>query len=77
MMYLIWSGEHRQWWKPNSMGYTSEVHEAGWYSEYDAYKIEEQSRLRGLYRNYVVPSYPLKHWMIDHVPKEAREGIGR
>lgn len=32
-MYLIWSNEHRQWWRPNSMGYTSNISEAGLYSQ--------------------------------------------
>lgn len=32
-MYLIWSNEHRAWWKPNSCGYTTNIIEAGTYSQ--------------------------------------------
>ena len=31
-MYLIWTHEHGMWWKPERMGYTTEVEEAGRYS---------------------------------------------
>ena len=30
-MYLIWTHEHGMWWKPNSLGYTDKVEEAGRY----------------------------------------------
>lgn len=31
--YLIWSNEHRAWWKPARCGYTTLTHEAGRYTE--------------------------------------------
>lgn len=31
-MFLIWSNEHRAWWRPNSMGYTADIAQAGAYS---------------------------------------------
>ena len=31
-MYLIWSNEHRAWWKPHSGGYTTDIRKAGVYS---------------------------------------------
>ena len=31
--YVIWSHEHKQWWAPNSQGYTSDIDRAGRYSE--------------------------------------------
>lgn len=34
--YLIWSNEHRAWWRPNSRGYTLDVDKAGRYSRKDA-----------------------------------------
>ena len=35
-LYLIWSNEHRAWWRPNSAGYTSQFEKAGRYSREDA-----------------------------------------
>jgi hypothetical protein len=36
MKYYIWSNEHKQWWKPNSMGYTPLKENAGQYGLDDA-----------------------------------------
>ena len=33
MMYLIWSNEHGGWWRPAEIGYTTELGEAGRYTE--------------------------------------------
>lgn len=32
MFVLIWSNEHKAWWKPNECGYTNKRSEAGTYS---------------------------------------------
>lgn len=32
MLYLIWSNEHRGWWKPNRHGYTTLTQRAGQFS---------------------------------------------
>ena len=37
--YLIWSHEHKQWWRWNHAGYTDNVEEAGRYSRVDAISI--------------------------------------
>jgi hypothetical protein len=34
--YLIWSNEHRAWWRPGSMGYTHDIASAGRYSREEA-----------------------------------------
>lgn len=31
IVYIIWSEEHRGWWKPNERGYTPKREEAGHY----------------------------------------------
>ena len=31
MTFLIWSNQHKAWWKPNRVGYTKSVREAGRY----------------------------------------------
>lgn len=37
--YVIWSDEHRMWWRPNRMGYTIEAPEAGVYPRSEALAI--------------------------------------
>lgn len=38
LIYVIWSHEHHQWWKPNAMGYTPDLALAGRYTREKAYK---------------------------------------
>ena len=42
--YLVWSNEHRCWWRPNSAGYTLHVKSAGRYSREEALSIARGSR---------------------------------
>ena len=44
-VYLIWCVERSQWWKPNGCGYTSDINEAGRYSELRAYRILKQANI--------------------------------
>lgn len=37
--YLIWSNEHRAWWRPKSQGYTVKTKAAGRYSRAEALSI--------------------------------------
>lgn len=37
--YLIWSNEHRAWWRRASRGYTTSIIEAGRYSRDEAMNI--------------------------------------
>jgi hypothetical protein len=37
--YLIWSNEHRGWWKKNLHGYTTLTHKAGQFSLEEASEI--------------------------------------
>lgn len=43
--YVIWSFEHRAWWKPNQRGYTTNLDEAGGYSAREAGQIVTDSVL--------------------------------
>jgi len=47
-LYLIWSIEHDQWWKPNKMGYTDDMSKAGRYSVEDATEICEIANIVGV-----------------------------
>lgn len=42
--YLVWSNEHRCWWRPERKGYTLHVQSAGRYSRADAIEIARGSR---------------------------------
>ena len=42
--YLVWSNEHRAWWRPNSAGYTIDVRQAGRYSRKEAMDISGTAR---------------------------------
>jgi hypothetical protein len=42
--YLVWSNEHRAWWRPNRAGYTRDVRAAGRYSRQHAVEISGTSR---------------------------------
>lgn len=41
---LIWSNEHRAWWRPNSCGYTTHLAAAGRYSQAEAAAICRAAR---------------------------------
>lgn len=41
--YLIWSTEHRAWWKPFRNGYTTRTDKAGQYSLIEAMAILEDA----------------------------------
>ncbi len=38
-LYLVWSNEHRAWWRPGHCGYTNRIEAAGRYSRVDALRI--------------------------------------
>lgn len=42
---LIWSNEHRAWWRPHRHGYTDNIAEAGRYEQAEAEQIAESAML--------------------------------
>lgn len=42
--YLIWSNQHKAWWRPNSQGYTVHLDAAGRYARDEAIAIARGSR---------------------------------
>jgi hypothetical protein len=53
-MYLIWSNEHRAWWRSNRCGYTVSLSHAGRYSREQA--IDTCSRARDGWSGDEIPS---------------------
>jgi hypothetical protein len=45
MRYLIWSNEHKGWWRPNRNGYTEDYQDAGLYSRDNAMTICKNASL--------------------------------
>lgn len=45
MEYVIWSIEHRAWWRPNSVGYCDTLSEAGRYAQGEAERIVARANL--------------------------------
>jgi hypothetical protein len=43
--WLIWSNEHRAWWKPDGYGYTTLTQRAGFYTKTDAERIVAQANI--------------------------------
>lgn len=47
MQYLIWSNEHRSWWRADHSGYTQLIEEAGRYPRADAEAIVANATVDG------------------------------
>lgn len=59
--YLIWSNEHRQWWKPGECGYTRFMAEAGLYTRERAIAICSRAQDgRGLMSMEQPPEIPVR-----------------
>ena len=56
-LYLIWSNEHRAWWRPNSRGYTAHLEKAGRYSRNDALAL---CRTRDQVPGEPMPELPIR-----------------
>jgi hypothetical protein len=67
--YLIWSNEHRMWWRPNKAGYTTSLATAGRYSREEALQTCAFAR-DGWEAHEVPPEMPV-------LEADAFECIGR
>jgi hypothetical protein len=48
LYYHLWSNKHSRWWKPDAMGYTAHIDEAGVYTEEQAVEHVVQAASNGL-----------------------------
>lgn len=51
---LIWSIEHHAWWRPNEIGYTDTIAEAGLYPKQRAHEIVARANIR-TFNECVIP----------------------
>jgi hypothetical protein len=56
MHYLIWSVEHRAWWRSRGFGFTTAAHKAGYYSEEEAREIVDRANVGGRLEGIMVPA---------------------
>jgi hypothetical protein len=59
MRYLIWSAEHRGWWKGNRHGYTTRTDKAGQFTEMEARSIVMNAN------RHQKPGAPLEEIMLE------------
>jgi hypothetical protein len=77
LRWMIWSNEHRAWWRPASCGYTRKIEEAGLYSYAEAKAICYPPSFRGVDHDWPPPEIMVaeygddlidltkKHFVID------------
>ncbi len=65
MMYLLWSKDWKQWWMTRGQGYTTEISQAGFFTEETAKRVEETSRPKGAGRTIAVPVELLSQTFVD------------
>lgn len=75
--WIIWSNEHRAWWRPGRMGYTTLTHEAGRYHKIDATRIIEQSNAapRRAIPNEVMVLAPLPETATDVINRILEKSL--
>lgn len=46
-VYLVWSNQHRMWWRADLCGYTDSIEEAGRYQRHEAERIVASATVDG------------------------------
>ena len=62
LRWMIWSNEHRAWWRPSSCGYTRKIEEVGLYSYAEAKSICFLSHFRGFCTDWPPPRIMVAEW---------------
>jgi hypothetical protein len=68
--YVIWSHEHRAWWRPNAMGYTANIQHAGIYNQDAALEI-----VRNATHDWTHPPHEIPVRIAD-LPESAQALLG-
>ena len=76
-MFLVWSNQHGMWWRPEQIGYTQIIDEAGRYSRSMAAEIVRDATLDGklTYRR-TDPVTEREYSAVSEVMVLAPESIG-
>jgi hypothetical protein len=59
--YVIWSFEHDAWWRPGSWGYTTELEDAGHFTQAEAEKIVTDANIVEINEQAVTLSDATRH----------------
>lgn len=62
VVYLLWDHERLMWWKPNRLGYTGDIAEAGRYGEAEALDIARRAAHAGQLAKAVTPVAAPDNW---------------
>lgn len=71
LLYLLWSGRHHAWWRPDACGYTEVASEAGRYSEAEAVRYVVASAQCGIREQVTTMVAAPENW-----PHARLEAIG-
>lgn len=73
-IYLVWSNEHRAWWRPRAQGYTVHLEAAGRFSREEAIK---HSRGGDQYRGQPLPELPIREADLMEIlaPNSPQESV--
>lgn len=65
--YLVWSNEHKAWWRPNNAGYTKSSKAAGRYTRAEALDISRRARNGWIKHDSTPDDLPIR---VSDVPED-------
>lgn len=71
--YVIWSNEHRMWWRANNHGYCTDIGQAGIYMHGDALDIVENATMHQDAHKEALNELAI---CIDDLPEHAKIKLG-
>jgi hypothetical protein len=70
--YLIWSNEHRSWWRGGRTGYTRQLKSAGVYSREEAIKTCRNAIAGTAHRLGMLPEVPVRLADFDDIVRDMK-----